>query len=285
MKKGLKPLPDELRTFIGKEKWTFAKTMPLWPHEYIVRERVDEKLFVKLVRHIRKNGFEGRFYQMKLIYFEEDGKIYWTMGNPIKDTTIINRCRKEDSYESRLKNGTLPKSDPKEGQLIRVVVQDKTNGPNRPIWVSKEEFQRMLSVHPEQKSFNLRYPVGYFGFTHDMEPRQTLTDEENLAYPSMSLEELRSFVAGHEWRFAKTMPFLPHYYVIDAKARDLREFKRFIAHIRRVGVARPFYYRQILYLDLDGWKYWTMGYPIDPPPGVEEEGIINRALLSDTKGE
>lgn len=82
--------------------------MPIWPHEYIVRERVDEKLFVQLVRHIRAYGRKGPFYNQTYIYFEEDGKVYWTMGNPIRDTTIINRCRKENSYESRLKNGTLP---------------------------------------------------------------------------------------------------------------------------------------------------------------------------------
>lgn len=42
---------------------------------------VDEDLFVRLVRHIRANGHE--------------------------ETTIINRRRKEDSYEHRLLNGTL----------------------------------------------------------------------------------------------------------------------------------------------------------------------------------
>lgn len=30
------------------------------------------------------------------------------MGAPVEETTIINRCLKENSYEARLKNGTLP---------------------------------------------------------------------------------------------------------------------------------------------------------------------------------
>ena len=102
------PLPDTLREFVTSSKWTFAKTMPQWPHEYIVRERVDENLFEQLVCHIRANGYEGAFYQETFIYFEEDGLLYWTMGNPINETTIINRCKKENSYECRLKNGTLP---------------------------------------------------------------------------------------------------------------------------------------------------------------------------------
>jgi hypothetical protein len=100
--------PEELRNFIREENWTYAKTMPEWPHEYIVRERVDENLFDWLVRHIRANGHEASFYQETFISFEEDGMLYWTMGAPVSETTIINRCRKESSYEYRLKNGTLP---------------------------------------------------------------------------------------------------------------------------------------------------------------------------------
>jgi hypothetical protein len=103
-------LPNDLREFIKSSQWTFAKTMPEWPHEYIVRERVDKVLFEALVRHIRQYGFEGRFYQRTLIYFAEDGLLYWTMGEPIEETTIINRCKEEGSYENRLRNGTLPKS-------------------------------------------------------------------------------------------------------------------------------------------------------------------------------
>ncbi|RPJ17573.1 MAG: hypothetical protein EHM30_03180 [Desulfobacteraceae bacterium] len=106
-----KALPDELRNFVDSSKWTFAKTMPEWPHEYIVRERADSVLFEALVHHIRQHGFEGRFYQRVITYFVEDGLLYWTMGAPIEETTIINRCRKEDSYENRLKNGTLPRDN------------------------------------------------------------------------------------------------------------------------------------------------------------------------------
>ena len=108
MNENAKKLPSELQSFVREAKWTFAKTMPEWPHEYIVCERVDGNLFEQLVRHIRTNGYEGAFYEKTYIYFEEAGLLYWTMGNPINETTIINRCKKENSYECRLKNGTLP---------------------------------------------------------------------------------------------------------------------------------------------------------------------------------
>ncbi len=101
-------LPDALREFVDSMQWTFAKTMPEWPHEYIVRERVAEELFVQLVDHIRANGYEGRFYQRSFIYYDDGELVYWTMGAPVEETTIINRCRREATYEKRLQNGTLP---------------------------------------------------------------------------------------------------------------------------------------------------------------------------------
>jgi hypothetical protein len=101
-------LPPDLRAFVEAQHWTFAKTMPEWPHWYIVRERVDRRLFERLVLHIRAHGREGRFYRRAIVYFEEDGLVYWTMGAPLEETTIVNRCRREDTYERREAAGTLP---------------------------------------------------------------------------------------------------------------------------------------------------------------------------------
>jgi hypothetical protein len=100
--------PADLLNFVTEQQWTFAKTMPEWPHEYLVRRRVDAGLFEHLVVHIRTHGHEGRFYDRVITYFEEAGLVYWTMGAPLPETTIINRCRKEDTYEERLRRGVLP---------------------------------------------------------------------------------------------------------------------------------------------------------------------------------
>lgn len=105
------PFPEALRAFIRSCRWTFAKTYAsTWPHDYIVRDRVDEGLFLQLVMHIREHGYEGTFYAKRITYFDEDGMVYWTMGSPLEETIIVNRCKKEQTYEYRLKNGTLPKS-------------------------------------------------------------------------------------------------------------------------------------------------------------------------------
>ena len=101
-------MPPELRAFVDEQHWTFAKTMPEWPHEYVVRERVDEALFERLVVHIRAHGVEGKFYERAITYYENAGLVYWTMGAPLHETIIVNRCKSEDTYERRLAGGPLP---------------------------------------------------------------------------------------------------------------------------------------------------------------------------------
>jgi len=104
-------LPHKLKTLVDETDWTYAKTYAqTWPHEYILRDLIDERVFFSLVRHIREHGYEGSFYRKPITYFDEDGMVYWTMGAPIEETTIVNRCTKEQTYEYRLIHGTLPDS-------------------------------------------------------------------------------------------------------------------------------------------------------------------------------
>ena len=105
----MKSFPDEIKSFISSSEWTYAKSYATtWPHWYIVRKNVDEGMFVKTVEYIRANGYEAQFYNQKHVHFDDDKYSYWTMGAPIEETTIINRCLKEDTYEKRLAKGTLP---------------------------------------------------------------------------------------------------------------------------------------------------------------------------------
>jgi len=109
--------PEEIRQFLDSTEWTFATTYAkAWPHHYIVKDRVDAILFMKAVRFIRQHGSLKRFYHRRFTYFEQDGMVYWTMvppeGDPgwypAEEETIINKCPVESTYESRLRNGTLP---------------------------------------------------------------------------------------------------------------------------------------------------------------------------------
>jgi hypothetical protein len=110
---------DDLRRFIGAERWKFAATLPDWPHEYLVRERVDRRLFERVVRHIRSNGYEGRFYEREIRYYEEEAFVYWTIGAPVEQTVIINRCRKNESQQARWASCFVPDS-PRIGHGLRL---------------------------------------------------------------------------------------------------------------------------------------------------------------------
>jgi len=105
VKKYLRELPTELEKFVSDSKWTFAKTMPQWPHEYVVQEQVDGELFAALARLIDARGYEGRFYEKKQVYFDHGEHTYWQMGN------IINRCPTSETYERREKEGRLPRGE------------------------------------------------------------------------------------------------------------------------------------------------------------------------------
>ena len=102
------PLPTVLQKFIDSVQWTLAKTTPEWPYEYIIRDQVDEDLFVMFVQHIRWQGYESKFYDKSFTYYDYRRMVYWTMSEPLRETMIIYRCSKEDTYESRLLKGALP---------------------------------------------------------------------------------------------------------------------------------------------------------------------------------
>lgn len=94
---------DEARTYVGRVRWQFARTMPQWPHEYTLRAwRPDlEPEFTAFVQLIREHGAvkpwprdsaRPRYHHA---YLEIDGWEYWTMGEPVEATPLINRAAVE----------------------------------------------------------------------------------------------------------------------------------------------------------------------------------------------
>lgn len=83
----------DIREFVLSVNWRFAKTMPKDPHWYTVRNFSDDAAFIEAVNIIRRDGkpvmYKGRAY----ISLDLDGWRYWTMGNPLPQTKIINRAR------------------------------------------------------------------------------------------------------------------------------------------------------------------------------------------------
>ncbi len=88
-----------VEAFINQVKWTYAKTMSEWPHEYIVRSKVDKNRFAEMVQHIRTHGYQAPFYKRPITYFDEDGMTYRTMGEPL--------ARKELRYKWKFPVATI----------------------------------------------------------------------------------------------------------------------------------------------------------------------------------
>lgn len=88
-------------------------------------------------------------------------------------------------------------------------------------------------------------------------------------------DELRGFVRAHQWVFASTMRWAPHWYVTRAAALSELWFDRFEQAIFERGVDRAWGKRVYRYLELDGWEYWAMD--------ISDAGgrIINRAKVKE----
>lgn len=68
----------------------------------------------------------------------------------------------------------------------------------------------------------------------------------------------RKFVEEQTWKFAKTMPQIPHYYCLKGMCSDPKEFEWFVDCIVKYSTAGQFYGRTYNYYFLDDWKYWIM---------------------------
>ena len=92
---------------------------------------------------------------------------------------------------------------------------------------------------------------------------------------NINYDKLRSMIARCEWKFAKTMPFAPHEYIVKEKCPlTTDEFEYFVNMQREHGVKERWGKYNNPYLYIDDYKYWTMGAPL------EETTVINRAKAS-----
>ena len=92
------------------------------------------------------------------------------------------------------------------------------------------------------------------------------------------MEKILRYIESHKWRFAKTMPENPHYYTLRNDWDDT-DFVDFVLYIRENGYVEKFNGQSYTYLNINGYKYWTMGYPINYGNGDPCTILINRAEI------
>ena len=90
------------RKLINQVQWTWAKTYVAVPHEYIVRGRcgLTDQEFEYLVHAQREYGIPEQWHKYYFPYLYIDGYKYWTMGDAIENTTIINRQKVFSEFDN-----------------------------------------------------------------------------------------------------------------------------------------------------------------------------------------
>ena len=86
---------QELRDFISRQDWIFAKTYAdRAPHEYVVRHKINgtDKEFMQIVNYIRGKGITMYFWNRPNKYIFVDGHQYWAMGDEEDKVIVLNRC-------------------------------------------------------------------------------------------------------------------------------------------------------------------------------------------------
>jgi len=77
--------------------WTYAKTMPQCPHEYIVRGKTaDDDTYFAMFRAIEERDVWREWNGTLQQYLHPgDGYYYWKMTDDINESKIINRAEEE----------------------------------------------------------------------------------------------------------------------------------------------------------------------------------------------
>ncbi|HLC38698.1 MAG TPA: hypothetical protein VJJ80_01015 [Patescibacteria group bacterium] len=82
--------------------------------------------------------------------------------------------------------------------------------------------------------------------------------------------QIEKLIKSVDWQFAKTMPEIPHEYIVtDLYPEKSEEINTFIAEIDKNGYKKSFYGKKYKYLKIYGYKYWVI------------ENIINRTKIKE----
>ena len=106
------------------------------------------------------------------------------------------------------------------------------------------------------------------------------------------LSDFEAHMDRNNFRFAKTMPDAPHWYTLRKTWENDEEFVTCVQFIRDHGNVEYFWGKPYTKLEHGGYKYWSMGYPLDvtilinraehPSPVFDELG--NRLEKNEEEG-
>ena len=136
---------NKLREMIARCKWTFAKTMPFAPHEYIGRDKcpLTDKEFVYFVDMQREYGVKERWGKYNNPYLYIDDYKYWTMDASMEDTKVMNRAKACVVDDAHKLYGGMKESEGSE--YVDEYIHEK------------------LGLKPKDKSYNINLISGRLG--------------------------------------------------------------------------------------------------------------------------
>lgn len=106
---------DQMRAFAGRQEWIYAKTMPKTPHEYVLKwKAANAQQWFQFVMTIRRFGYDQKYNTMMIRYYDLGEHKYWTMGEFLETTWVLNRARIYRPPHPRLLSGVEFK--PKKGR-------------------------------------------------------------------------------------------------------------------------------------------------------------------------
>ena len=88
----------------------------------------------------------------------------------------------------------------------------------------------------------------------------------------MEIEEVLDAIDHLTFKFAKTMPKIPHFYVVKDDS-NLEYYKKLFFYIQKNGYYEKFFKKYYKYCNIGGYKYWAMR------DDINESLVINRAVL------
>lgn len=93
---------DKISNLLRKCSWRWAKTYYSIPHEYIVRDKcaLSDEEFLYIVRAQRELGKREVWGKYNFPYLYVDGYKYWTMGDTLPNTVIINRQKVFNEFDT-----------------------------------------------------------------------------------------------------------------------------------------------------------------------------------------
>lgn len=173
---------DFLR-FAGQAEWRFARSIPNWPHFYIVEENLpDQAAFQCAKAFVRESGYGGKFFDMDVFYFDADGWTYWAspLANPPESQYMLNRCKTEYSYESCVRSGTLPPEGFRGAVLsLSLILEDPDF---RSLMQESKDMLKSADLLEKQKRLLNRHAKAFHALAHvlDEESIQRQCTEEEL---------------------------------------------------------------------------------------------------------